>query len=250
MFTVDQIKSLNELELSVYQYVTQHQSSVPYMRIRELAAEAHVSTTTVLRFCKKIGCDGYAEFKLRMKQELGQKNTAPVPDDLEELRSALDRMKSAPFQERLEEAASLIARADRVLCVGVCNSGYIAEHAARFFTCFGKFTLAITDPYYPVGQLDDKLNTVAVIFSVSGEASKPVRLAQDLKRHGGHLICISNTDQNTIARISDVALPYFITNRRIPGEDEEQDIDFTSQVPAVAVAESLAKRLSSRLTEE
>ena len=96
------------------------------------------------------------------------------------------------------------------------------------------------------GQL---LNTVAVIFSVSGEASKPVRLARDLKRHGGHLICISNTDQNTISRISDVALPYFITNRRIPGEDE-QDIDFTSQVPAVAVAESLAKRLSSRLTEE
>ena len=154
-------------------------------------------------------------------------------------------MKRAPFQERLEEAASLIARADRVLCVGVCNSGYIAEHAARFFTCFGKFTLAVTDPYYPISQLDDKLNTVAVIFSVSGEASKPVRLAQDLKRHGGHLICISNT----IARMSDVALPYFITHRRIPGEDE-QDIDFTSQVPAVAVAESLAKRLSSRLTEE
>ena len=249
MFTVDQIKSLNELELSVYQYVTQHPSAVPYMRIRELAAEAHVSTTTVLRFCKKIGCDGYAEFKLRMKQDLGQKNTSPVPDDLEELRTALERMKSAPFQERLEEAASLIARADRVLCVGVCNSGYIAEHAARFFTCFGKFTLAITDPYYPVGQLDDKLNTVAVIFSVSGEATKPVRLAQDLKRHGGHLICISNTDQNTIARMSDVALPYFITHRRIPGEDE-QDIDFTSQVPAAAVAESLAKRLSSRLTEE
>ena len=53
MFTVDQIKSLNELELSVYHYVMQHQSAIPYMRIRELAAEAHVSTTTVLRFCKK-----------------------------------------------------------------------------------------------------------------------------------------------------------------------------------------------------
>ncbi len=249
MFTIEQIKSLNELELSVYQYVTQHPSAVPYMRIRELAAEAHVSTTTVLRFCKKIGCDGYAEFKLRMKQDLGQDKAVPVPDDLEELRTALERMKSAAFQSRLEEAASLIARADRVFCVGICNSGYIAEHAARFFTCFGKFTLAVTEPYYPVWLLDDKLNTVAVIFSVSGEAGKPVKLAQDLKRHGCHLICISNTDQNTIARISDVTLPYYITHRRIPGEDE-QDIDFTSQVPAAAVAESLAKRLSSRLTEE
>lgn len=59
MFRVEEIQSLNELELSVYEYVMQHISAVPYMRIRELAAEAHVSTSTVLRFCRKMGCDGY-----------------------------------------------------------------------------------------------------------------------------------------------------------------------------------------------
>ena len=81
MFTVEQVKSLNELELEVYQYVMQHQAAVPYMRIRELASEAHVSTTTILRFCKKLDCDGYAEFKYKLKQYLGQKNTVQVPDD-------------------------------------------------------------------------------------------------------------------------------------------------------------------------
>lgn len=39
----------------VYQYVMEHRFAVPYMRIRELATEAHVSTTTVLHFCKKMG---------------------------------------------------------------------------------------------------------------------------------------------------------------------------------------------------
>ena len=51
--SVRQIQNLNELEMQVYQYVMKHQNSVPYMRIRELAAEAHVSTTTILHFCKK-----------------------------------------------------------------------------------------------------------------------------------------------------------------------------------------------------
>ena len=48
LFTPQQIKNLNELELLVYQYIIEHPNTVPFMRIRELAAEAHVSTTTVL----------------------------------------------------------------------------------------------------------------------------------------------------------------------------------------------------------
>ncbi len=252
MFTVKQIQSLNELELAVYQYVIQHQTAVPYMRIRELAAEAHVSTTTILRFCKKMDCDGYAEFKLRMKQEFGQQTTVQVADDTDELRGFLERMKGEPFQQKLDEAVSIIAKADRVLCVGVCNSGYVAMHAARYFTSFGKFSLAVTDPFYPVHQLDDQLTTAAVVFSISGEALNPVALARDLKEHGCRLICVSNTDQNTIARLSEVTLPYFITHRRVWGDKEigTEDIDYTSQVPAVAVAEALGKRLGRRLVEE
>jgi len=69
LFTPQQIKNLNELELLVYQYIIEHPNTVPFMRIRELAAEAHVSTTTVLHFCKKVGCDGYAQFKWKLKEQ-------------------------------------------------------------------------------------------------------------------------------------------------------------------------------------
>lgn len=55
VFSIQQLQELNELEMEVYQYIIQHQNAIPYMRIRELAAEAHVSTTTVLRFCRKMG---------------------------------------------------------------------------------------------------------------------------------------------------------------------------------------------------
>lgn len=72
LFTAQQIQSLNELELLVYRYINEHPNTVPFMRIRELAAEAHVSTTTVLHFCKKMGCDGYAQFKWKLKEHAGQ----------------------------------------------------------------------------------------------------------------------------------------------------------------------------------
>ncbi|MFG6332138.1 MAG: hypothetical protein K1W28_10000 [Lachnospiraceae bacterium] len=73
MFSAEQIKNLNELEMQVYQYILQHKAAVPYMRIRELAAESYVSPTTVLRFCKKMGCEGYSEFKWKMKTRRGRK---------------------------------------------------------------------------------------------------------------------------------------------------------------------------------
>ena len=68
VFSNEEIQSLNALEMSVYNYVAKNREKVVYMKIRELAAQAHVSTTTVLHMCKKFGCDGYTEFKLRLKQ--------------------------------------------------------------------------------------------------------------------------------------------------------------------------------------
>ena len=82
LFTPQQIKNLNELELLVYQYIIEHPNTVPFMRIRELAAEAHVSTTTVLHFCKKVGCDGYAQFKWKLKEQAGSAQGSRLPDTL------------------------------------------------------------------------------------------------------------------------------------------------------------------------
>ena len=55
LFSPHPLGNLNELEMLVYRYIMEHPNTVPFMRIRELAAEAHVSTTTVLHFCKKDG---------------------------------------------------------------------------------------------------------------------------------------------------------------------------------------------------
>ena len=56
MFTHEMIKSFNQLEMDVYNYIIGNEEKVVYMKVRELAEEVHVSTTTILRFCKKVGC--------------------------------------------------------------------------------------------------------------------------------------------------------------------------------------------------
>ncbi len=145
--SVRQIQNLNELEMQVYQYVMKHQNSVPYMRIRELAAEAHVSTTTILHFCKKVGCEGYTQFRWKMKESIGAGKSDRIPDDLAELQAFFKRVTEERYEQEMEKAASLIARAERVFVIGIGNSGNVGEYGARYFTNLGKFTLFVSDPF-------------------------------------------------------------------------------------------------------
>lgn len=243
MFTVEEIQSLNELELAVYEYVIQYKSTVSYMRIRELAAEAHVSTSTVLRFCKKMGCDGYMEFKLRMKEYVGQKDVAELPEDVAELKAFFDRMETKKFEKKLEEAAAMVARAERVVFIGIGNSGHIGQYGARYFTNLGKFSLFISDPFYPINMID-ALATTAIVLSVSGESEQVVKIVNGLKKADCRVISITNTEQCTVARLADIGLSYYITMRR-----GEEKVDYSSQVPAVYLIETLGKKVRNRLAE-
>lgn len=59
--------SLKNTEIDIYNYIINNLNQVGLMRIRELADATHVSSSTILRFCRKFECTGYAEFRLRLQ---------------------------------------------------------------------------------------------------------------------------------------------------------------------------------------
>lgn len=243
MFTIEQLKSLNDLEMQVYQYIIQHKAAVPYMRIRELAAESYVSSTTILRFCRKMGCDGYSEFKWKLKEHLGQQKAKTVPDNVKEVKTFLEEAGNGRFDEMLEEAASMIAKADRVVLAGIGNSGCIGQYGARCFTNMGKFSVFISDPFYPLHQLGE--SSIGIVLSTSGETKEAVDIAKYLKESGSHVISITNDDQCTLAKMSDLNISCFLSVSR----GEYQIIDYTTQLPVVYLLESLSRRVGNRLVE-
>lgn len=236
--------SLNELELLVYRYIMEHPNTVPFMRIRELAAEAHVSTTTVLHFCKKMGCDGYAQFKWKLKEQTGTNQESHLPDTLNELQNFLWRVGTPEYDAALDEAAGMIARAEQVFLVGIGNSGSIAEYGARYLSNLGKFALSVTDPFYPI-TITPGATITAVILSVSGETSQILNLAQQLKAKGTGLIAITCSEQSSAAKMSDITLPYHSTMHR----KTRENYDLTSQLPALYLLEALARRVYNRILE-
>ncbi len=76
LFRYDIIQRFNETEILLYKYLISNAAKVPYMTIRELAAEVKVSTSTILRFCNKIGCLSYNDFKEKFNKYMAERNVA------------------------------------------------------------------------------------------------------------------------------------------------------------------------------
>ena len=65
-----QVYSLNAIEVHIYNYVVQNKEKVLDESIRELAIDVHVSTAINVRFCKKLGCEGFMELKYKLKESI------------------------------------------------------------------------------------------------------------------------------------------------------------------------------------
>lgn len=138
--------------------------------------------------------------KWKLKEEGGTNaRDKDIPDSLSELQTFFWWVGTPAYQEKLENAAAIIARMERIFMVGIGNSGSIASYSARYFSNLGKFALCVSDPFYP----------------------------------------------STLAQFCDLTLPYYTTMRR----SEAENYDYSSQIQAVYLLESLARRVHNRLNE-
>jgi len=68
--------SLRNSEKQAADYILQHPEDVLAHPLRELSIRIGVSEASVIRFCKKIGCSGYSELKLKIAREQGDQTRA------------------------------------------------------------------------------------------------------------------------------------------------------------------------------
>lgn len=209
---------------------------VIYMRIRELADEAHVSTTTILRFCKKIKCEGFSEFKVKFKMYIEEENIEKVSDDTSEIINFLKKIENSDLDKRLDKLCELVKTASNIIFIGVGSSGILCKYAARYFSAIGKFTIHIDDPFFPTNfKYYD--NCLIIALSVCGETPTTIDNIVRLKKERCSVASITNSENCTISRMSDLNLPYYVQQVKV-GES-----DITTQLPVLYMIERIGKKL-------
>ncbi len=188
--------------------------------VAEIARLARVSQPTVIRFCRKLGCQGLSDFKLKLASALT--GTLPVRhgqvhvgDSAAEFSAkVLDNTVSSILQMRehldartVEAAVTLLDGARRIEFYGLGNSGVIAQDAHYKFFRFGMPTIAYGDPYLlqaSAGLLGD--GDVVVAISASGRSADLNRAVDIAVTRGAKVVALTARN-SPLARKATLVLP-------------------------------------------
>lgn len=246
LFTTEQLRSLNDLELEIYKYVQQHMAKIDKMKIRELANELHCSTTTILRFCRKLDCNGYSEFKLKLKMLQSGKNVNLSSQSDECAVLQYFQNMNPKLDAEIKEASNLIYQANRIMLMGMGTSGIMAKFGARYLSNMGKLVHYVDDPFYPVPDEFYKDFAILVI-STSGETKEMIDKIHRFKTLNAMTISITNSATSTMAKLVDFSLSYYVPIEK--RSDHLTAHDVTTQVPVVYLLEKLGKEVHKLIQE-
>lgn len=236
MFTREMIDSFSELDMAIYNCIINNKYQITNMTIKQLADLSHVSAGTVVRFCKKAGCEGYSEFKLKYKEWMCHNRQAIMTESGNEFQTLIARINSPDFYKSVEKAYELLKKAECTIFIGIGTSGILGKYGARFFSNVGQFSLFIDDPWHPILKNMNE-STVIIALSESGETHETITLAEQMKQRGSKLITITNNSRSVLAKIADCNISYHVTELYAEGGN------ITTQIPVIYILESIAKKI-------
>jgi DNA-binding MurR/RpiR family transcriptional regulator len=207
-------------ERALTEIVLSDVDSVLKMSIVDLAAHADVSPPTVTRFCRRLGCDSYADFKVRLAQSrfVGQRYFAPAsgPSSVREIAQGVvngiqstiyDTFDALDF-DAIERAAESLVKSNFILCFGSGGSSSMVagEAEARLFRLGLKVTSSTDHQVQLMRAASAPNGSVVIAFSLSGNNLPLVRAMEVAGEYGMTRVVVTRPG-SAMADQADILLP-------------------------------------------
>lgn len=260
------LDSFSKSEAVVASYLLANPQNLDVLSISDLAISAGVSEATVVRFAKKLGFNGFIEFKRAILQDLLSNNhggagvaiyeeldlgdgPATVLSKLFALhKQTLDATSQAVDCTAFAAAAQAIADSMNVILYGHGGSGYIAQSAMfQFLTAGIQCSARVDETIQERSARMLRPGDVVIALSHSGETPSLVQAVQIAKSLQAVTISITNDPASPLARESEIALCTQVTRTAIGAEAGAVRIAQMSILDALIVAATLINKQRSRV---
>lgn len=213
-----------ESEKRIIEYVLENSSKVIKMTIRDLANSTFSSASTVSRLCKKVGYDGFLDFKnaivygdaLRNFDDTSIQEDLSKDDSIKEIiqktsmRNILALENSAKLlnEEDIDKSIKLIEEAQAINLFGMGASLLVAKDAGLKFIRINKFCSVYEDWHTQrILATNMKKNDLAIIFSYSGQTLEMIDIAKEVVKNGSEIILITGFPNSKLSMYADIILP-------------------------------------------
>lgn len=241
------LDKLNPTDLIVWRYIYANKKDCCYISIYDMANACNVSRTTILRFAKKLGLDGFSDLKMMLKMEISQAREKPSMDIAEATINLCQHVGEEIAKQDFTRMNKLMYKAKRIF---VYASGHVQKNVAseilRLFVNCNVLVYEIKGPdEFSTIIRNAKSEDLFIIISLSGESENVVEVAQKLHLQKIPLISLTQLKSNTLAKLSNENI--YVTPIELPAT---VDFEYKSMLGFFLAAEMWFVSYSQYILEQ
>lgn len=213
-------KDLTPTEKKIADYVLSDPQKVARSTIRIISDDLNIADSTFFQFTRRLGFDGFKEFKISVLSE--EKDiSANIHEDIKEtdddqqvakkvfnssINSLSNTLKLLDMNS-LKQAKDIMLKSDVVQFIGVGGSAFVSGDAYHKFL---RSPINVRHSFdYHIQLMEASLlteNDCAFIISHTGRSKETLDIAKQLKDQNVKIISLTGHAQSPLARVSDVIL--------------------------------------------
>ena len=207
----------------IAQFISENPEEASHMTARQLANATFASPSSVVRFCRAAGFDGYKEFRQQLMIELvtlknddtTELTTIPANASMGDIirrvtqRNVQCLMNTQYLldENTLSQCVDLIEGAQKILLFGIGASLCVARDAYLKFLRVNKFCISNDDWHSQLLQAKNSgPDDLAIIFSYSGQTIEMIECVKELKQNGTAVIAVTRLASSPIEKLADYVL--------------------------------------------
>jgi DNA-binding MurR/RpiR family transcriptional regulator len=239
------LDQLTPNDRTVINYLRMHPEELVFATVEDIASRIGISAAAVVRTAKRLGYAGTGDLRDRVRAEWKGRGGAP--------HTHFDESASPRIRERVEEAASAVARSAQLNEEMIAEAGGLLDAADRVFTIGHRKTYALAvyahrlihsvrpdvflvDPGFPDSPARLASSDVIMAFTVPRYSRQTSAALARFRAAGARVIVVTDTLGMTMASPADVVLAC----------QTQTNTFYQSHVALVAVLELVVDDLAAR----
>ena len=218
-----QYSTLSKVGKRIADYILADPVHITSISIQQMVAELDIAESSIIRFCKIVGCAGFSEVKLLLAK-YSPKSVRTIFEDLSETDSistisesvfsrnidTLERALQLLDFEKIEQAVGVLSRAENILILGVGASGTIAEDFYIRLMRIGIRAVSLTDSHLMQIQASQcGPDTAVIAISHTGKTREIVSAVRTARECGAPTIGITGYPDTSLKEVSDICLELY-----------------------------------------
>lgn len=240
--TIDTTK-FSDTDHTIYTYFTEHLRQAIYMNLAELANVLYTSNATIVRFCKKLGFQGYNEFKYEVRRQLEQKEEITISSQdlinrsLATFRDNLDAIDIA----KLEEIRDIICTRRSLYIYGSGLSSIPAKYLQTILTTLDypciliEWRNLLEGITYTISK-----NSILFVITTHGDAGRYQSIFEQARKRGCTLILITCEETSVLSSYCDITIQTNDQSR------EFHNIDINPRIGILTVIQILIEMVGQK----